>query len=98
MSRFNNNETHVEISKQKYSETADKQAKKGMEVYGKSLNFMEAERNWLSMLDEEIIDGHQYLIAEMRKREFILNKIRKLTDNEEIHFWCDELDGKNNGD
>lgn len=92
---------HLEIAKQAYAETADKQAEKGMRVYGKPLDPMEYGRDWLSMMDEEIIDNHQYLVAEKLKRRIIISEIRKLLDYKdnpvsktEIIYWLDKLEGK----
>ena len=93
--------THLELSKKMYSLTATKQAVKGLRRYGQGLDPLESGRDWLQMLDEEIIDAHQYLVAEAVKRKFIVNKIRTLLNQKdnylsktEIHFWLDKLEGE----
>jgi len=63
--------------------------------YGKALDPLD-RYDWLQMCTEELVDAFKYLQAEKEKRTFILNKIRKANDKEEINFWCDELGGKNN--
>ena len=86
---------HLNNSISEFDRVARLQERKGIMKYGKALDPLD-KYNWLKMAKEESVDGFKYLQAEIEKREFILSKIRKLTDNEEIHFWCDELEGKNN--
>lgn len=86
---------HLNNSISEFDRVARFQERKGIMKYGKALDPLD-KCNWLEMAKEESVDGFKYLQAEIEKRKFILNKIRKLTDNEEIHFWCDELEGKNN--
>lgn len=85
---------HLNKSIKEFDRVARSQERKGVMKYGKALDPLD-RYDWLNMVKEESVDGFKYLQAEIEKREFILNKIRKLTDNEEIHFWCDELEGNN---
>jgi len=85
---------HLERSKKAFTEAANRQENKGVEKYGKPLDPLD-NYDWLEMATEELVDGFKYLVAEQVKREFIANKIRKLTDDAEIHHWLDELEGVN---
>lgn len=82
---------HLENTVIKFAETARTQEEKGIEKYGQPLNPLDSY-DWLEMANEEMVDGYKYLVAEMEKRKFICNKIRKLTDNQDILFWLDELE------
>lgn len=91
---------HLELTKQKFAEVADLQEGKGIIKYGQPLDPLEG-RDWLKMCLEEQVDGTKYLVAEMEKRKFIVNKIRNLLEGrtdaihaEEINFWLDELEGE----
>lgn len=94
MSKFNKNLPHVELSIDKYKETAYTQAKKGLEVYKHPLDPFEKGRDWLKMQEEEIIDCHQYNVAEQVKRADICAKIRRLVDKPEVLRLLDELEGR----
>lgn len=90
---------HLERTKDKFNEVAVEQERKGILKYGQPLNPLD-DYCWLSMALEEQVDGTKYLIAEMEKRKFIVNKIRKLLDYKEnsvskteINFWLDKLEG-----
>lgn len=90
---------HLEKTKEKFGEVADLQEGKGIIKYGHPLDPLEG-RDWLKMCLEEQVDGTKYLVAEMEKRKFIVNKIRSLIEyqpldscNAEIHRWLDELEG-----
>lgn len=89
--------THVKKSQQSYIDVSNKQAEKGLEKYGQALDPLD-NYDWLRMAEEEIIDNHQYLIAERKKRAFIVDKIRNLTiesdKRDEIYYWLDRLIGK----
>jgi len=91
---------HVQISIEDYISTIQKQAEKGTEKYGQPMDPLD-NYDWLDMASEELIDGHQYIVAEKRKRAFVCNKIRGLLnykDNSvsktEILHWLDVLEGK----
>lgn len=86
---------HLIFSKQLFNLSADEQEKKGMEKYGQPLNPLD-NYDWLNMCLEEQTDGFKYLAAEKVKRDFIVDKIRKLTDNTEINHWLDILEGRSN--
>lgn len=90
---------HVQLSIEDYINTIHSQAEKGLEKYGQGLDPLD-NFDWLDMASEELIDGHQYIVAEKRKREFICSKIRGLLnykDNSvsrtEILHWLDVLEG-----
>lgn len=84
---------HLQNTIVSFTETAKKQEDKGIAKYGKPLDPLD-NYDWLKMAKEEQVDGYKYLEAEIAKRKFICNKIRKLTNNTEILFWLDELEGK----
>lgn len=90
---------HVQLSIEDYTNTIHSQAEKGLEKYGQAMDPLD-DYDWLEMATEELIDGHQYVVAEKRKREYIVSKIRRLLDmhnyqsDGEIHFWLDKLEGK----
>ena len=91
---------HLETTKKAFAEVADSQECKGIEKYGKPLDPLD-NYNWLKMAAEEQVDGYKYLVAEMEKRKFVVNKIRNLLEGrtdaihaEEINFWLDELEGE----
>lgn len=92
--------SHLEKVKEKFEETANQQELKGIEKYGQLLDPLD-NYDWLKMAAEEQVDGFKYLVAEMEKRKFIVNKLRNLIDHksewgsyEEIMHWLDELGGK----
>lgn len=94
---------HMQISIKDYTETIQHQANKGMNKYGQAVDPLENGRDWLQMANEEMVDGHQYLVAEKEKRKFIVSKIRRLLDYKEnsvtkveINYWLDVLEGKTN--
>lgn len=84
---------HLKKTNQVFNKVAQSQELKGIEKYGKPLNPYD-NYDWLKMTLEEQVDGTKYLVAEMEKRKFICDKIRRLTGNEEVHFWLDELENK----
>ena len=90
---------HLETTKKAFAEVADLQEGKGIIKYGKPLDPLD-NYDWLKMAAEEQVDGYKYLVAEMEKRKFIVNKIRKLMEykSEWVHYgeimhWLDELEG-----
>lgn len=85
---------HIEKSKQSYEKVANEQGKKGIETYGHPLDPLEPGRDWLNMQEQELVDGHQYLVAERTRRDFAINKIKKLTDDPEIDHWLDFMRGE----
>ena len=88
-----NEPEHLKEVKRKFEEVADIQERKGIEKYGQPLRALDGF-DWLQMALEEQVDGTKYLVAEMEKRKFIISKIRRLTDHEEINFWLDLLEGE----
>lgn len=88
---------HLEDTIQDFEKVSREQAEKGMTKYGQPLNPMDSY-SWIRMAKEEAIDQYQYLHALEKKLSFALDKIRRSSDREEINFWCDEMEGKNNGD
>jgi len=90
---------HLETTKKAFAEVSDLQEGKGIIKYGKPLDPLD-NYDWLKMCLEEQVDGTKYLVAEMEKRKFVVDKIRKLIDDRdgailnEIHHWLDELEGK----
>lgn len=94
---------HLRKSISEFDRVAKEQEKKGIMKYGKALDPLD-RYDWLEMAKEEQVDGFKYLQAEIEKRKFIVNKIRNLLKYktewihyDEIEFWLDELEGKNNG-
>ena len=85
---------HLNRSLKEFEQVSRSQAKKGLVKYGQTLNPLD-DYCWLDMELEELVDAVQYNRAQKDKQSFVLDKIRKLTDDNEIHFWCDELEGKN---
>jgi len=84
---------HLKRTVNKFEEMAVSQEEKGMEKYGKPIDPLD-DYDWLEMADEEMVDGYKYLHAEKIKRKFIVDKIRKLTECEEIHYWLNQLEGE----
>lgn len=91
---------HLKEVKRIFEDVADFQEIKGMNKYGKPLDPLD-NYDWLKMALEEQVDGTKYLIAEMKKRNFAIGKIRYLSEthcdagaNEEIKFWLDFMEGK----
>lgn len=91
---------HLEKVKEKFEETANQQELKGIEKYGQPLDPLD-NYDWLKMALEEQVDGTKYLVAEMEKRKFIVNKIKRLLvtkqdwiNYDEVMHWLDELEGK----
>lgn len=90
---------HVVRSIDKFKEVINTQSDKGIEKYGQPLQPIAIEYDWLEMAAEEMVDGFQYLVAEMEKRKFVAKKIRSLTQDApddikgEIGHWLDVLEG-----
>ncbi|TFJ92161.1 hypothetical protein [Lentibacillus salicampi] len=84
---------HLHLTKDKFSEMANIQERKGIMKYGQPLDPLD-NYDWLEMAQEEQTDGYKYLVAEQEKRKFIANKIRRLTDDPEIDHWLDVLEGR----
>lgn len=92
---------HLQDTVEVFTDEAIKQALKGKKVYGKPLDVLD-DYNWNKMALEEAADLVNYLVAEQRKKEFVIKKIRtiieaNMTDKgprEEIHYWLDLLEGK----
>ncbi|OEH55917.1 hypothetical protein AQ616_18950 [Oceanobacillus sp. E9] len=84
---------HLERTKEQFSKTANIQEDKGILKYGQPLNPLD-KYDWLEMAEQEQVDGYKYLIAEQVKRTFVVNKIRKITDDVEVNHWLDVLKGK----
>ena len=92
---------HLERVNKKFRDVAYHQEMKGIKKYGQPLNPLD-DYDWLGMALEEQVDGTKYLVAEMEKRKFIVNEIRKLLKHksewvhyDEIIHWLDVLEGKN---
>lgn len=85
---------HLNESIKEFDRVARVQEKKGIMKYGQALDPLD-RYDWLEMAKEELVDAFKYLQAEKEKRTFILDKIRKSNDKEDIKFWCDELEGRN---
>lgn len=85
---------HLNRSIEQFERTARKQEAKGFKKYGQTLNPLD-DYNWLKMAEEEIVDAFKYLTAEQKKREVAIEKIRKRTDDTDILFWLEELEGRN---
>ena len=92
---------HLQTSIDTFIDYAQSQEQKGIEKYGQPLDPLESNRDWLVMAIEEQVDGFQYLVAEMKKRKFVVDKIRKAInykDNSvsktEINHWLDVLEGR----
>ena len=93
--------SHLEQTKISFNNTIENQSLKGIKKYGKELDYLD-EYDWLSMAGEELADGFTYILAEKRKRVFIVNKIRRLLKCKvndvtitEINYWLDQLEGSN---
>lgn len=85
---------HLKDSIKAFEDVATDQEYKGLEKYGQPLNPLD-NYDWLAMAKEESADEFKYLHAEQVKREFVVDKIRKLSrGNTEIEFWLDVLEGK----
>lgn len=72
---------HLEHTKRAFAEVANAQERKGILKYGKPLDPLDTH-DWLKMAIEEQVDGIKYLVAEMEKRKFIADKLRKLVESE----------------
>lgn len=93
--------SHLEQTKISFNNVIENQSLKGIKKYGKELDYLD-EYDWLGMAGEELADGFTYLLAEQRKRTFIVNKIRRLlkykvndVTRTEINYWLDQLEGSN---
>lgn len=91
---------HVESSIAVFETVARKQAEKGLEKYDQSLDPLDKRYDWLEMAMEELVDGIQYLHAEMIKRKYIVMKIREEIQTgvtpekyDKINRLLDELEG-----
>jgi len=77
-----------------------RQAEKGIRKYGTEIDPLDTRFDWLDMAIEEQVDGFNYLVAEQRKRNHIVGKLRRLTSGvpddirSEIDHWLDALEGK----
>lgn len=92
--------SHLENVKRQFVYVANQQERKGIEKYGKPLNPSD-DYDWVDMAIEELVDATKYMLAEKHKRQekeelhnFIANKVRRLTDDPEIEFWMDKLEGR----
>lgn len=93
---------HLEYTIEEFMRVAEEQEKKGMKKYGKPLDPEDLKYDWLEMALEENVDSTKYLTAEIKKRQFIVERIRRIIEQEglstllqeEIHFWLDALEGK----
>lgn len=71
------NKDHLENTKLAINEVADSQEDKGIEKYGKPLNPLD-DYDWLDMEFEELIDAAKYNRAEKVKRNYHVERLRKL--------------------
>ena len=84
---------------------AYEQENKGIKKYGKALEPLD-DYDWLTMAAEEQVDGYKYLLAEMKKREYVVKGIRQIIDLHEndmdpfyvgkAHHLLDQLNGSHN--
>ena len=91
---------HLQTSIDTFIDYAKAQEQKGIEKYGQPLDPLD-NYCWLTMAIEEQVDGFQYLVAEMKKRKFVVDKIRKAINYKEndvskteINHWLDVLEGR----
>lgn len=85
---------HLNRTKLEFNRVANEQEHKGVMKYGKALDPLEHGRDWIEMAKQEQVDGFKYQEAELVKREFVIEKIRKRTNDVEINHWLDMLEGK----
>lgn len=96
---FDVNTLHLDKTVSEFNKVAYTQEMKGIQKYGQALDPLD-DYDWLKMALEEQVDGTKYLVAEMEKRKFVVDKIRNLlkyksewVHYDEIMHWLDELEG-----
>ncbi|WP_158681501.1 hypothetical protein [Microbulbifer pacificus] len=96
---------HLENTVVDFTERATEQEMKGIKKYGKALDPLD-DYDWLTMAAEEQVDGYKYLLAEMKKREYVVEGIREIIDLHEkdmdpfyvgkAHDLLNQLNGSHN--
>lgn len=84
---------HLHRTIKDFESVAKSQEEKGIAKYGKPLDPMD-NYDWLEMANEELVDAYKYFMAEKVKRQYCINKIRQLTNDQSIHSILDELEGR----
>lgn len=91
---------HIDKTVHLFERIAKQQGKKGMSKYGQPLEPRDKKHDWLFMLMEELVDGIQYAVAEMSRRDEIIGEIREIMKwttpdvHDKVIVLLDELEGK----
>lgn len=74
-----------------FTRVAIRQEGYGIKKYGKPLDPMDRQHDWLNMTIEELVDGFKYLLAERERRDILASEglkriaeIREIVQNSEI--------------
>lgn len=96
---------HINKTISLFKDIAIKQGEKGMEKYGQALDPRDKKHDWLFMLLEELVDGIQYAVAEILRRDEIINEVREIIRyntipmvHDQLTVLLDELEGLDEND